>query len=117
MIDADLLPKSAYFRLEKEVDAMLQGMYLKAKKSRRPFLAVIDDYLDKQPVNQEERKEILDLWAKRLKPLGLPPFTSDYVKETSYLHDTGVEKKDEEMREKIGGKKPVIFCDMDEHVS
>ena len=113
MIDADLLPKSAYFRLEKEVDAMLQGMYLKAKKSRRPFLAVIDDYLDKQPVNQEERKEILDLWAKRLKPLGLPPFTSDYVKETSYLHDTGVEKKDEEMRGKIGGKKPVIFCDMD----
>jgi hypothetical protein len=109
MIDADLLPKSAYFKLEKEVDAMLQGMYLKAKKSRRPFLAVIDDYLDKQPVNQEERKEILDLWAKRLKPLGLPPFTSDYVKETSYLYDTGVEKMDKEM----GEKKYVIFCDMD----
>jgi hypothetical protein len=109
MIDADLLPKSAYFKLEKEVDAMLQGMYLKAKKSRRPFLAVIDDYLDKQPVNQEERKEILDLWAKRLKPLGLPPFTSAYVKESSYLYDTGVEKMDKEM----GEKKYVIFCDMD----
>jgi hypothetical protein len=109
MIDADLLPKSAYFKLEKEVDAMLQGMYLKAKKSRRPFLAVIDDYLDKQPVNQEERKEILDLWAKRLKPLGLPPFTSAYVKESTYLYDTGVEKMDKEM----GEKKYVIFCDMD----
>ena len=113
MIDADLLPKSDYFKLEKEVDAMLQGMYFKAKKSRKPFLAVIDDYFDKQPVNQEERKEILGLWAKRAKALGLPSLSSASVKETSYLHDTGVEKKDEEMRGKIGGKKPVIFCDMD----
>jgi hypothetical protein len=109
MIDADLLPKAAYFKLEKEVDAMLQGLYFKAKKSRKPFLAVIDDYFDKQPVNQEERKEILGLWAKRAKALGLPPLSSASVKETSYLHDTGVEKKDEEMRE----KKYVIFCDMD----
>jgi hypothetical protein len=109
MIDVDLLPKSDYFKLEKEVDAMLQGLYLKAKKSKQPFLATIDNYLDKQPLTQEERKEILDLWAKRAKALNLPSFTSDYVKETSYLHDTGVEKKDEEMRE----KKYVIFCDMD----
>jgi Fe-Mn family superoxide dismutase len=109
MINADLLPKSDYFKLEKEIDSMLQGMYFKAKKSRKPFLAVIDDYLDKQPVNQEERKEILGLWAKRAKALGLPLLSSAYVKETSYLHDTGVEKKDEEMRE----KKYVIFCDMD----
>ena len=109
LIDADLLPKAAYFKLEKEVDAMLQGLYFKAKKSRKPFLAVIDDYFDKQPVNQEERKEILGLWAKRAKALGLPPLSSASVKETSYLHDTGVEKKDEEMRE----KKYVIFCDMD----
>ena len=109
MIDADLLPKSDYFKLEKEVDAMLQGLYFKAKKSRKPFLAVIDDYFDKQPVNQEERKEILGLWAKRAKALGLPSLSSASVKETSYLYDTGVEKKDEEMRE----KKYVIFCDMD----
>jgi hypothetical protein len=109
LIDADLLPKSDYFKLEKEVDAMLQGLYFKAKKSRKPYLEVIDDYLDKQPVNQEERKEILGLWAKRAKALGLPSLSSASVKETSYLHDTGVEKKDEEMRE----KKYVIFCDMD----
>ena len=109
MIDAELLPQSAYFKLEKEVDAMLQGLYLKAKKSKQPLLSVIDDYLDKQPITPEERDEILDLWAKRAKSLGLPSFKSAYVKETSYLHDTGVEKKDEEMRE----KKYVIFCDMD----
>jgi hypothetical protein len=109
MIDAELLPQSAYFKLEKEVDAMLQGLYLKAKKSKQPLLSVIDDYLDKQPITPEERDEILDLWVKRAKSLGLPSFKSAYVKETSYLHDTGVEKKDEEMRE----KKYVIFCDMD----
>ena len=113
MIDLDLLPKAAYFKLEKEVDAMLQGLYLKAKKSKQPLLSVIDDYLDKQPISQEERKEILDLWAKRAKALSLPSFTSAYVKETSYLHDTGVDKTDKEMGEKMGGKKPVIFCDMD----
>ena len=113
MIDAELLPKASYFKLKKEVDAMLQGLYFKAKKSKQPLLSVIDDYLDKQPLSQEERKEILDLWAKRAKALGLPSFTSASVKETSYLHDTGVEKKDEEMRREMGGKKPVIFCDMD----
>jgi hypothetical protein len=109
MINSDLLPKADYFRLEKEIDAMLQGLYLKAKKSRKPYLEVIDDYLDKQPITQEERKDILDLWAKRAKSLSLPTFTSAYVKESSYLYDTGVEKMDKEM----GEKKYVIFCDMD----
>jgi hypothetical protein len=109
MIDANLLPKSDYFKLEKEIDAMLQGLYFKAKKSRKPYLEVIDDYLDKQPVNPQERKDILDLWAKRAKALSLPSFTSAYVKESSYLYDTGVEKMDKEM----GEKKYVIFCDMD----
>ncbi len=109
LIDVDLLPKSDYFKLEKEVDAMLQGLYFKAKKSRKPYLEVIDDYLDKQPVNPQERKEILDLWAKRAKALSLPSFTSAYVKESSYLYDTGVKKMDKEM----GEKKYVIFCDMD----
>jgi hypothetical protein len=109
MIDANLLPKSDYFKLEKEVDAMLQGLYFKAKKSRKPYIEVIDNYLDTQPINQEERKNILDLWAKRAKALSLPTFTSAYVKESSYLYDTGVEKMDKEM----GEKKYVIFCDMD----
>jgi hypothetical protein len=102
MINADLLPKSDYFKLEKEIDAMLQGLYLKAKKSRKPYLEVIDDYLDKQPITQEERKDILDLWAKRAKALSLPTFTSTYVKESSHLYDTGVKKK-----------KYYIFSDMD----
>jgi hypothetical protein len=84
LINADLLPKAAYFQLEKEVDAMLQGIYLKAKKSRRPFIEVIDDYLDKQPINQEERKEILNLWSKRVRNIGLPMFEEQEKKPKKY---------------------------------
>jgi hypothetical protein len=74
MIDMDLLPKSDYFKLEKEVDAMLQGLYFKAKKSRRPFKDVIDDYLATQPLNTEEKEEILNVWRSRGKALSLPLF-------------------------------------------
>ena len=74
LIDADMLPKSQYFKLEKEVDAMLQGLYFKAKKSRRPFKDVIDDYLSTQPLNTEEKEEILNVWRSRGKALSLPLF-------------------------------------------
>ena len=74
MITADLLPKAAYFKLEKEIDANLQGMYLRAKKEKRPFREVIDDYLDDQDITSEEKEEILDLWRTRLSALNLPKF-------------------------------------------
>jgi hypothetical protein len=72
LITLKLLPKSEYFKLEKEVDAMLQGMYLKAKKSKTPFKDVIDDYFDKVKLNKKERQDILDLWKVRAKALSLP---------------------------------------------
>ena len=74
MIDADLLPKADYFRLEKEIDAMMQGLYFKAKKSRRPFKDVIDDYLNTQPISKEEKEDIINLWRSRRKALSLPVF-------------------------------------------
>ena len=74
MINSDVLPKADYFKLEKEIDAMLQGLYFKAKKSKRPFIEVIDDYLDKQPISQQEREDILDLWRSRRGALSLPIF-------------------------------------------
>ena len=74
MITADLLPKAAYFKLEKEIDANLQGMYLRAKKEKRPFREVIDDYLDDQDITSKEKEEILDLWRTRLSALNLPKF-------------------------------------------
>jgi len=72
LIKLKFLPKSEYFKLEQEVDAMLQGMYLKAKKSRTPFKDVINNYFDKARVAKKDREDILDLWKKRAKALSLP---------------------------------------------
>jgi hypothetical protein len=74
MIDADVLPKADYFKLEKEIDAMMQGLYFKAKKSKRPYKEVIDDYLDTQPISKEEKEIILNLWRSRRGALSLPVF-------------------------------------------
>ena len=86
LIDADLLSKSQYFKLEKEVDAMLQGLYFKAKKAKRPFKDVINDYLnifiDQETITQEEKEEILDIWRSRGKALSLPVF--EQIKDMDY---------------------------------
>ena len=78
LIDADLLSKSQYFKLEKEVDAMLQGLYFKAKKSKQPFKNVIDKYLnifiDQDTITPQEKEDILDIWRSRGKSLSLPLF-------------------------------------------
>jgi len=74
LIDAKMLPDAAYFKLEKEVDANLQGMYLRAKKEKRPFKDIIDDYLDSQDITSKQKEEILDIWRDRLKALNLPKF-------------------------------------------
>ena len=71
LIDAGLLDKDEYYKLPKEVDAMIQGMYLKAKKSKTPFVDVVDDYFEKAKVTPEERPKIKDLWNKRLPALGI----------------------------------------------
>jgi hypothetical protein len=77
LINADVLPKSQYFKLEKEVDAMLQGLYFKSKKSRLPFKKVIDDYLDTVGLTPQEKEEILNIWKIRRKALSLPIFESE----------------------------------------
>ena len=74
LINAKMLPKSQYFKLEKEVDAMLQGLYFRAKKSRTPFKEVILDYFKKVGLTKEEQKQILNVWRKRRKALALPTF-------------------------------------------
>ena len=66
-----LLAPANYFLLDKEVDAMLQGMYYKAKKSRKPFKDVVDYYLGLQPIDAEEKETILAKWRKRLPALGI----------------------------------------------
>ena len=74
MIDMEMLPRADYFKLEKEIDANLKGMYLRAKKEKRPFGDVIDTYLDAQNITPEQKEEILDLWRRRLPALNLPKF-------------------------------------------
>ena len=74
MIDMEMLPKADYFKLEKEIDANLQGMYFRAKKEKRPFEDVINTYLDAQDITPEQKEEIMDLWRRRLPALNLPKF-------------------------------------------
>ena len=96
LIDLDLLPKADYFRLEKEVDAMLQGLYFKAKKSKRPFKDVVNTYLDiftsQETITQEEKENILDIWRSRAKALSLPVFEQENMgnKYKIYLDMDGV---------------------------
>ena len=96
LIDADLLSKSQYFKLEKEVDAMLQGLYFKAKKSKRPFGDVIDDYLniflDQETISPQEKEDILNTWRSRRKALSLPVFEQENMEDKYkiYLDMDGV---------------------------
>jgi hypothetical protein len=71
MIDLGVMDKDEYYQLPKEVDAMIQGMYFKAKKSRTPFADVVEDYFEKAGVELENRKKIRILWNKRLPKLGI----------------------------------------------
>jgi len=70
-IRAGIKPIGDYFKLKKEIDANLQGMYFRAKKEKRPFADVVSSYLDAQDITPQEREEILNLWRKRLPALGL----------------------------------------------
>lgn len=94
-----LAPKN-YFMLDKEVDAMLQGMYYKAKKSRKPFADVIDDYLDMVGLEPEEKEEIKTRWRGRIKALSLPQFESKY-------------KLGKVLKEEETDQQYKIYCDMD----
>jgi hypothetical protein len=104
LIDLDLLPKADYFRLPKEIDSMLQGLYFKAKKSKKPYIDVINDYLDTQPINAEERENILKIWRNRAKALSLPVFESKYK-----LGKVMREQEEEQTTE----QQYQIYCDMD----
>jgi hypothetical protein len=62
-----------YYLLPKEIDANLQGLYLKAKKTRQPFLKVVDNYL-KYDLNLsiDDQEKVKSAWRSRLKALSLP---------------------------------------------
>jgi hypothetical protein len=53
---------------------MLQGMYFSAKKQRRPFIDVINDWFNSRGFTEEEKKNVLKVWRPYLKQLSLPKF-------------------------------------------
>ena len=71
----DKLKNAEYYKLEKEVDANLQGLYLKAKKIRKPLEQVIDNYL-KFDLNipLEDQEGIKALWRERAPKINVPVF-------------------------------------------
>ena len=83
---------------------MLQGLYFKAKKSKKPYIDVINDYLNTQPINAEERENILKIWRSRAKALSLPVFESKYK-----LGKVMREQEEEQTTE----QQYQIYCDMD----
>jgi len=71
LIDTGVLPKGDYFKLAKEVDANIQGMYFRAKKEKRPFADVVKQYFDDQNLPKDDYENILNLMRKRLPALGI----------------------------------------------
>ena len=62
-----------YYKLEKEIDANLQGLYLQAKKSRQPLEDIIDDYLKNElKLSVRDQKDIKALWKERAPRLNIP---------------------------------------------
>jgi len=62
-----------YYLLPKEIDANLQGLYLKAKKTRQPFAKVVDSYLKYNlNLSLDDQEKVKNAWRSRIKALSLP---------------------------------------------
>ena len=74
-IETGKLPAARYFTLPKEVPAMIQGLYFKAKKSKQPFKTVVDEYLSmwvsNDTISAQEKENILNTWRTYLPKLGI----------------------------------------------
>jgi hypothetical protein len=73
-IRAGEIPDAKYPVMRAEIEPMLQGMYFSAKKQRRPFIDVINDWFKSRGFTEEEKKNILKIWKPYLKQLSLPKF-------------------------------------------
>ena len=71
----------SYLTLPSEIDANIQGLYLSAKKQKRPFVDVVDQYLyqftdqyDEQGdpyLTKNDVEDVKKVWALRLPALGI----------------------------------------------
>lgn len=74
-IEAGKLRSYHYYLLPKEIPAMIQGLYNKAKKTKTPFSTVVNDHLqtviDKGWVTPEESEIIKNTWRTYLPKLAI----------------------------------------------
>ena len=100
----DKLKNAEYYKLEKEVDANLQGLYLKAKKERKPLEFVINNYLLYDlGLSMEDQIGVKNMWRERAPKLNIPLKEND----KDYF---GLNKL---IREIVEEPKYKIFSDMD----
>jgi hypothetical protein len=63
-----------YFMLPKEVDANIQGLYMKANYDKTDFQSTVDQYLDSlvdtEVISVEKRKEVYDKFKARIPQIG-----------------------------------------------
>ena len=60
-----------YLLLDKEIPAMLQGLYLQSKKERTPLLEKINEYLQKSYLLESDVNEIKSIWISKAKELNI----------------------------------------------
>lgn len=74
-IQSGQVSPAQYFLLKKEIPAMIQGMYTKAKKTRTPFNQVVDEYLSRWvnngAITSQEKQTIINTWKTYLPKLGI----------------------------------------------
>ena len=74
-IESGKLPPARYFTLPKEIDAMIQGLYYRAKKSKQPFKTTVDNYLNiwvnNGTMTTQEKEAVLKVWRNRLPKLAI----------------------------------------------
>ena len=60
-----------YLLLDKEIPAMLKGLYFQATKQRIPFNQLLDEYLDETYLLKREIDEVKLVWINKAKELNL----------------------------------------------
>jgi hypothetical protein len=74
-IQAGDIPPFRYFMLPKEIPAMIHGLYMKAKKSRKPFrdtvYAFLESFVKDGSITAAEMNKVLDTWRNYLPKLAI----------------------------------------------
>ena len=60
-----------YLLLDKEIPAMLKGLYFQATKQRIPFNQMLDEYLDETYLLKKEIDQVKTIWINKAKELNL----------------------------------------------